>query len=111
MSNKTLIDRLTERALYCTAHGWPSTAKTMNEAAEALRRFEWQPIAAAPKNGTAFLAWVGLGDTVGEPIEIRWDTASKPGSRYPWHDLHGDELFSDKEIAGWMPLLKGPPMR
>lgn len=72
---------------------------------------EWQPIATAPKNGTAILLTDGYGSTA----VARWDDQSFPGvckenSRWAISDWHNDpiHLRGGYRATHWMPLPAPP---
>ena len=68
---------------------------------------EWQPIEAAPRDGTVILAWRFY------PVAIRWIG----GEGWQWHAVHlGGEMpllsnaytVNDAHLTHWMPLPEPP---
>lgn len=58
----------------------------------------WQPIATAPKDGTAILGWWGT-----ECMIVDWCVVVER-----WGSTHDGEDMFEPEPTHWMPLPEGP---
>jgi hypothetical protein len=69
---------------------------------------EWQPIEAAPKDGTRVVLWC-MFDDGGEPTIAYWVDNPSRGAAFGdfvWRELGGSAV-AEKVPTHWMPLPKG----
>jgi Protein of unknown function (DUF551) len=62
----------------------------------------WQPIATAPRDGTAFLAWES------EEDEVVIAVAEREPANYPFFNATNYECYSEGRLTHWQ-QLPGPP--
>lgn len=75
--------------------------RVKDAAIDRLKRETWRPIATAPKDGTAILAWC-------EPYGIRhlyWASLSYAPSRGFWQVVSGSAVYVPTQ---WMPIPPAP---
>ncbi len=72
-----------------------------------MKRFSWQPIASAPRNGT----WVLLWSKSGYAIPAFWGYGEDRGHSWFVHSSHGQYAYKSKDknwFTHWMPLPPAP---
>ena len=87
---------------YCGSSSWGKEPETGRYTCVSCYRPLWMPMETAPKNGTLFLAYMGVGD-----IEIaRYDLERSVW----WIDAYQPPHIAKSWMKAWMPLPEPPKL-